>query len=144
MKIEDIFDLWSEDSNIDSTDISRASLDIPKLHFKYYKIYSEERLLLRKYIEEKKQLVLLKSEYYKGELPQDELQENGWEPFMKRLLKTDIPQYIDADSDIIKLNLKIAMQQEKVDILESIIKTISNRTFQIKNFIDYERFKVGG
>jgi len=144
MKIEEIFDLWSNDSVIDITNISQASTDVPKLHFKYYKIFSEERLLLRKYIEEKKQLILLKSEYYKGELSHEELQDNGWEPFLKRLLKSDVPQYIDADSDIIKLNLKIALQQEKVDLLESILKTVANRTFQVKNYIDHERFKVGG
>lgn len=144
MKIEEIFDLWSEDSIIDPLNVSQSSIEIPKLHFKYYKIFSEERLLLKKYLEEKKQLILTKVEYYKGELSQEELIENKWEPFMKRLLKTDIPQYIDADSDIIKLNLKIALQQEKVDLLESILKIIANRTFQIKNYIEYERFKVGG
>lgn len=144
MKIEEIFDLWSEDSIIDPLNVSQSSIEIPKLHFKYYKIFSEERLLLKKYFEEKKQLIITKVEYYKGELSQEELIENKWEPFMKRLLKTDIPQYIDADSDIIKLNLKIALQQEKVDLLESILKTIANRTFQIKNYIEYERFKVGG
>jgi len=144
MKIEEIFDLWSNDSVIDITNISQASTDVPKLHFKYYKIFSEERLLLRKYIEEKKQLILLKSEYYKGELSHEELQDNGWEPFLKRLLKSDVPQYIDADSDIIKLNLKIALQQEKVDLLESILKTVANRTFQVKNYIDHERFRTGG
>jgi hypothetical protein len=39
--------------------------------------------------------------------------------------------------------LKIAVQQEKVDVLESIIKSIKDRGFQIKNAIEWERFKVG-
>ena len=35
------------------------------------------------------------------------------------------------------------MQGEKVDTLESIIKSISNRGYLIKSAIDYEKFKVG-
>jgi len=52
--------------------------------------------------------------------------------------------YLDADQDIIKINLKISVQQEKVDTLEAIIKSISNRGYLIKSAIDFERFKVGG
>lgn len=144
MKIEDIFELWSEDSVINPIDVSQSSIEVAKLHFKYYKIYSEERMLLRKYQEDKKILTVLKIEYYRGELSEEELKENNWEPYRKRLVKSEVSQYIDADSDMIKLNLKIALQQEKVDLLDSILKTVANRTFQIKNYIDHERFKVGG
>jgi hypothetical protein len=51
--------------------------------------------------------------------------------------------YIEADQDIIKLNLRIAMQQEKVDALESIIRSINNRGFLIKNAIEFAKFQVG-
>jgi len=39
--------------------------------------------------------------------------------------------------------LKIGMQEEKVNYLENIIKMISNRGFQIKSIIDWERFRTG-
>jgi hypothetical protein len=60
------------------------------------------------------------------------------------ILKADIPMYMEADKDIIDLSLKIGMQQEKVDFLESIIKSFQTRGYTIKNAIDFMRFSMGG
>ena len=144
MKLEEILELWAEDCSVDRTELGEESLKLPKLHSKYLRIYTEERLLLRRLEGEKKEILLLKHDYYRGVMPEEDLKANGWEPFRLSVLKSDIPMYIDADQDIIKLNLRIAMQQEKVDSLESIIRSINNRGFLIKNAIEFERFKVGG
>jgi hypothetical protein len=143
MRIDDIHEMWSEDCNVDRTELGEESLKIPKLHSKYLRVFSEERLLLRKLEEERKELVKLKHDYYRGVLPEEDLAANGWEPFRLSVLKSDIPMHIDADQDIIKFNLKIAMQQEKVDTLEAIVRSISNRGYLLKNAIEYEKFKVG-
>jgi hypothetical protein len=143
MKLDEILELWAEDCSVDRTELGEESLKLPKLHSKYLRIYTEERLLLRRLEGEKKELLLLKHDYYRGVMPEEDLKINGWEPFRLSVLKSDIPMYIDADQDIIKLNLRIAMQQEKVDSLESIIRSINNRGFLIKNAIEYEKFKVG-
>ena len=100
-------------------------------------------MLLKRLEEERKQLVRVKHDYYRGILPEEDLAANGWEPFQINVLKSDLPMHLDADQDIIKLNLKIAMQQEKVDSLESIIRAINTRGYLIKNAIEYEKFKVG-
>lgn len=144
MKLDDILNLWSEDCIVDKTELSDEALKIPKLHSKYLRIYTEERLALRKLEEDKRELIKTKHDYYRGTLPEEDLRANGWEPFQYNVLKSDIPMHIDADQDVIKTNLRIAMQQEKVDTLESIIKSISNRGFLIKSAIDFEKFKVGG
>ena len=47
MKIEDIISMWQEDVKIDETELSRESLNIPLLHGKYLKHFSDERLQLR-------------------------------------------------------------------------------------------------
>ena len=52
--------------------------------------------------------------------------------------------HMDADKDIINMNLKIAVQQEKVDVLDQIIRHINNRGYLIKSSLDWEKFKVGG
>lgn len=143
MKLDEIFDVWKDDSQFDRTELGEESLKTPQLHHKYYKMFSHERLALRKLESEYKTLYRDKYEYYQGILDQDSLQEYGWEPFQMKLLRTDIPQYIDADRDVINLNLRIAMQKEKIDVLESIIKTIQTRGFAIKNALDWERFKTG-
>lgn len=143
MKLDEILDMWSVDCNVDRTELGDEALKIPKLHSKYLRHYSEERLLLRRLEEEKRELIKLKHDYYRGVLSEDELKSNGWEPFRLSVLKSDIPMHIDADYDIVRMNLKIAMQNEKVDTLESIIKSISNRGYLIKSAIDFEKFKVG-
>jgi hypothetical protein len=51
---------------------------------------------------------------------------------------------MDGDKDIIELSLKIGMQQEKVDFLADIIKTLHSRGYAIKNAIDFYRFQQGG
>lgn len=143
MKLDDIHTMWADDCNIDRTELGEESLRIPKLHSKYLRIYSEERMLLRKLEEERKEFVKLKHDYYRGILPEEDLKANGWSPFQLSVLKSDVPLYLDADQDVIKLNLKISVQQEKVDTLESIVRSISNRGYLLKNAIEYEKFKVG-
>lgn len=144
MKLDDILDSWSADSNVDRTELAEESMKIPQLHSKYLKMFSNERMRLKQLDFQYKQLVKLKTEFYLGTIAEEDLKENNWEPNPLRILKADIPMYIDADPDIIELLQKKALQQEKVDTLDSIIRSINNRGFQIKNAIDWIRFTNGG
>lgn len=143
MKLETIYEMWSKDCEIDMINISNESANIPKLHNKYFKMYMEEGLKLKKMKTDYKQLKLLKEQYYKGELDIEELKEHGWEPQPLKILRQDIPNYVDADDDIINQTLKIGLQESIVDYLESIIKQITNRGFQLKTIVDWERFRTG-
>lgn len=143
MKIEDIFSEWAKDSEITEPMISNYSLAVAKLHHKYLLIYTREKLTLEKLKAEYNQLFKLKFQYYNGTLEEEVLIEKNWDPQPLRILKTDIPMYINADQDIIDINLKQAIQKEKVDALSSIIKMIMNMGFQIKNSIEYLKFTNG-
>jgi len=59
-------------------------------------------------------------------------------------LKNEVQLYIESDDMFIDITLELAMQQEKVDYLESIIKSLNNRGFQIKSAIDWNKFVTGG
>ena len=144
MRIDEIQALWEADANIDRMELGNEAIKIPKLHSKYYKIYIDERLALRKAQADYKVLLKDKQVYYMGGMDKAELDERGWEQNPIRVLKADLPTYIDADPDIIKQALKIGYQQEKVDFLESIIKTLRERGFNIKSAIEWARFQVGG
>ena len=86
--------------------------------------------------------MLFRSFYTQG--PSEETNKKGWElPAKGMILKSDIPMYLDGDPDIINLSLKISYQQEKIECLESIIKSIMNRGFLIKNAIDWQKFTMG-
>ena len=143
MKLDEIHQLWADDCDVNRMELGEESLKLPKLHSKYLNIMTTERMILKRLEEDRKELVKLKHDYYRGILPEEDLRENGWTPFQLSVLKSDLPLYMDADQDIIKLNLKIAAQQEKVDVLESIIRSITNRGYLIKNAIEWEKFKVG-
>jgi len=143
MNIDEITELWKEDSFIDKTELGDESIKIPSLHQKYYKIYINEKLILRKQETALKQLKLEKYEFF-SQGPNEETKARGWKlPAKGLILKTDIPMYIEADQDIINMSLKIGYQQEKIDYLESIIKSLNNRGYNIKSAIDWIKFTSG-
>lgn len=143
MKLEDIQSLWDQDSKINPVDLATESLKIPELHNKYYKIYTQERLLLNKWELESKALYKEKYEYYMGIMDQGALKANGWEPFALKVLKADLPIYMDSDQDILNAAKKLFLQKEKINFLESVIKNLNNRGFLIKNAIDWNKFTNG-
>ena len=143
MTLEEIYEEWAKDGEIDVLNVSRESSSIPKLHNKYFRLYMTEGLKLKKLRAEYKQLYKLKGEYYRGELDVEELKQYGWQPFGLRVLKSDVNSYVDADTDIINKTLKIGLQESIVEYLESIIKQINNRGFQLKTIVDWERFRTG-
>ena len=50
---------------------------------------------------------------------------------------------MDADEKLIKVDLKIKYYDSTLKFLEEIIRTISNRTYQIKNAIEWHKFQAG-
>jgi hypothetical protein len=143
MKLEAIFELWNEDSKINRNELGEEALKISSLHQKYYKIFVHERLVQKKLETDLKRLKLEKHEFY-TQGPTPEQSEKGWKlPSIGRIIKSDVSTYLDADEDIINLTLKIAAQSEKVDLLESIIRTLRDRNFNIRAAIDWSRFQVG-
>lgn len=143
MKLEEIQEFWNADREIDITELANESVRIPQIHDKYLKIYIDERIRLKGLQFELTKLVRLKTDYYAGKLTQEELEKLGWEQFLHRLLKNEISTYIEADNDIIKLKKNIVLLEEKIHYLDSIIKMISNRGFQIKSAIDWIKYKNG-
>lgn len=143
MNIEKILEEWQVDSKMDRTRLDVEAVNIPQFHHKYFKLLISERLLMRKLEADLKQLKLEKHEFYtQGHTK--ETQDKGWKlPPKGLILKADLPMYMDADPDIVALNLKIGYQLEKIDLLESIIKMVMNRNFQIKSAIDWIKFEQG-
>ena len=144
VKIEEIISMWQGDGKIDETELSRESLNIPILHGKYLKHFSDERLKLRALKMKHKILQQRLMDYYRGDLnnPED-LAELGREPYPFKRLKQEVSYYVDTDKEMVQLNTKIAYQQEVVDVLEEILKSVNTRNFLIKNSIDFLKFTGG-
>jgi len=143
MKIDDIYDLWREDSYFERDELTEETLKIPQLHSKYLRILSGERIRLKMLESESKKLYKNKHEYYRGDIDEDTLKEKGWEQNPLKILRQDLDMYIQQDQDMSEISSKIEMQKEKVSILESILQQINNRGYQIKSIIDWEKFKAG-
>ena len=50
---------------------------------------------------------------------------------------------MDADEKLNTINMKIKYYDTTLKYLEEIIRIISNRTYQIKNAIEFMRFNAG-
>lgn len=143
MKLADIFDLWEVDSQVDRRVIDDEALKISSLHKKYHEIFTNERLMLRKYEMELKVLKLEKFEFL-TDGPTKETQEKGWKlPPKGKIIRSDAQQYVDADKEVINLTLKIGLQHEKITLLESILKTIHQRSFNLRAAIDFIKWTNG-
>ena len=146
MKLSEIQTLWQKDCYIDDTKLDVELLKIPNLHSKYLELYNDECLQQRKYFYEKKKLLKLNTIYYAGKMSQDELEELGWEPFMYKIIKGYEPKietYLAGDNDLIKADEKLDYIKQKVDFLESIIKSLNTRGYNIRSAIDFLRFTMG-
>lgn len=144
MDIEEIEKMWAADSKIDETNIGGESIKIPQLHSKYYKLYYRAVMKMNKLKANLKELERDKTEYYNGTMAQEDLKERGWKPNPLKILRSDIDKYIQSDKDIINLCLKIDYYNGMAKFLEDVIKQINNRSFMIKNYVEFMKFQHGG
>jgi len=140
--LEQILKYWEKDAVIDQTEPSKELIRIPILHSKYLQILTKHKIASKKAFFDFQRMKKVKWEYYTGKLSQEQLEEFGWEPF-QFTLKSDVSTYLDADGDLIKLQEKKVYHEEVVTALESIMNELKQRTWQIRDFIQWERF-VGG
>jgi hypothetical protein len=139
--LEKIQEMWERDSIIDPDNLHTESLNIPTLHAKYYDIYNNIILLKKKAEQQKRNIRHQKYEYYTGKADQDVYIEN---PFPKKIRDKDtLQKYMDADESLSKASLKVEYYDVMLSYLQDILKMIHNRTYQIKNSIEFQRFASG-
>ena len=142
--LDQILKQWDLDSVIDSTEPGKELLKIPKLHNNYLKILVKHRLAIKRVNFEYARLRRVKEEYYSGTISEEELTENGWEPFLLNVkTKQGIDKYLESDEQLIKLLEKKIYHDEAISVCESILQEVKNRTWEIRSYIDWERF-IGG
>lgn len=140
--LEQILKYWEKDANIDQTEPGKALLDIPKLHSKYLAILIKHKIASKKAHFDYLRMRKTKIEYYSGRMDQEELDARGWQPF-QFVLKSDVNAYLEGDDDLIKLLEKKVYHEESVSVLESIMNELKQRTWQLRDYISWEKF-IGG
>jgi hypothetical protein len=139
--LDTIQNMWETDSKIDSDNLHTESLNIPVLHAKYFELYNTIFLLRKRAEQQKRNIRHDRYEYYSGKADPEVYIEN---PFPKKIRDKDTMQkYLDADEKLSTVCLKIDYYDTMLVYLESILKVIQNRTYQIKNAIEFMRFNSG-
>ena len=139
--LDTIQEMWEKDAKIDRDNLHDESLNIPSLHAKYFQIYNTIFLLRKKAEQQRKNIRHERYEYFSGKADPDVYVQN---PFPKRIRDKDtMTKYLDADEKLSNASLKIEYYDTMLTYLESILKVIQNRTYQIKNAIEFMRFNAG-
>lgn len=140
--IDEIIKEWQKDSVVDITDPSKEIIRIPTLHSKYLGFSHKHRLVAKKTATDIAKMKKKKWEYYTGKMSREQLEIEGWEPF-QFTLKSDVSIYLDADDDLITLTNKKSYHEEATLVCESILKELNQRTWQLREHMQHERFING-
>ena len=140
--LEQILKYWETDSNMDQTEPSKELLKIPVLHSKYLNILTKHKIASKKAHFDYLRMRKIKWEYFTGKMSKEELDDYGWEPF-QFALKSDVNTYLEADGDLIKLLEKKVYHEEAISVIESIMSELKQRTWQLRDFISWEKFVNG-
>ena len=141
MDLEKIQAMWEKDSHIDPDNLHDESLKIPQLHSKYYTLYNTITLLREKAREQYSKVRLERHNYYTGKATAEVYAE---EPFPYKVREKDaIQRHLEADDKMNKIDMKIKYYDVMLKFLEEIIRAVSNRTYQIKNAIEWNKFQAG-
>ena len=141
MNLETIQSMWEKDSQIDKDNLHDESLKIPALHAKYHEMFNTILLLRKRAEQQRKNIRHARYEYYSGKADPEVYIEN---PFPKKIRDKDtMTKYMDADEKLSESSLKIDYYDTMLSYIESILKQLSNRTYQIKNAIEWQKFIAG-
>ena len=141
MNLETLQDMWKSDSKLDEDLHDNDSLAIPQLHMKYMEFYNQYSLMKKERDIEMKRLIKEKWLYYKGKAPSSVYKEMPFD--LKLTTKEEISMFIEADEDIGKLKYKIEYIDQVIFFLDGVLRMINNRTYHIKNAIEWKKFQSG-
>tara|TARA_B100001029_G_scaffold51788_1_gene41452 strand:+ start:998 stop:1426 length:429 start_codon:yes stop_codon:yes gene_type:complete len=141
MNLETLQDMWRSDSKLDEDLHDNDSLAIPQLHMKYMEFHNKYSLMKKERDIEMKRLIKEKWLYYKGKAPSSVYKEIPFD--LKLTTKEEISMFIEADEDIAKLKYKIEYIDQVLFFLDSVLRMINNRTYHIKNAIEWKKFQSG-
>lgn len=133
--------MWKRDSVIDTDLYCEESTKVPQLHMKYMEFFSMFSLMKKEKEILLKQMIKEKWLYYKGKAPSSVYKEMPFD--LKLTSKDEIEMFIDADEEIGKMQYKLEYINQTLNFLEGVLRQLNNRTFQIKNAIEWEKFKNG-
>jgi hypothetical protein len=144
MNLEQLQESWDTDCQIDDNFLGENSTTTPKLHAKYIKILVGVKLKHTKLQSDYLLLRKNKFRYYRGELSRDELTTLGWNQWQGvKPLKNEMDEFLQGDSELVTMKVKIDYLETMIYFLESIMGQIKARDWQIKTAVEWKKFLAG-
>jgi hypothetical protein len=140
----EILDEWDKDSSINEAELGHEATRNPMIHAKYVRMISQTKLSLRKAESDYLTVRKTKWRYYRGEMGKAELDELGWNQYQGRIpTKSDMDEFLNCDPDLIRYTDKIQYFTVVKETLDSILKELNSRTWNIKTAVDYAKMMNG-
>lgn len=144
LTFKDLKSSWKIDSIIDDLNIQQAVFDTPRLHSRYLGYLIDAKRELK---QASNDCVTLRRElikYYNGQMEKAELEERKWNQYQgKKPLKGELETLIQGHPDYISLEDRLSELEIVIESLESIMKMIYQRSYDIKNIIQARIFESG-
>lgn len=137
--IKDIKEKIAEDSKL-SNNLDSESLKITKLQSKWIGMHADYILMLNKANRKLAQIERDKTLYYMGKQPDEVYKEK---PLNIKVLKQDLPMFLESDEDYASVKEIVDEITIVCNMIELFLKELSQRSFNIKNAIEYQKFKAG-
>mgnify|MGYP001177408871 FL=1 len=141
MNLEELQKMWEKDSQIDTDLYCEESVKTANLHAKYHSMLNTFAMLKVERETELNTLMRDKWIYYKGKAPSKVYAEMPFD--LKLTTRDEIETFVNADKDVQKCRSRLAYIEVCLNYLDSVIRMINGRGYQIKNAIEWEKFKAG-
>jgi len=135
IKLSDIIMDWEEDCVFDPTNVLNEIQRASKLHQKYLKKYLYFKTLAKKLEHDLSTQRREKVEYYRG---------RSEKPFPVKIAVSETETYIESDSDYQSVDKALSEAHNAVFYTEKIIKQLEQRSWDLKNAMEFQKFISGG
>lgn len=143
--LEQLKEAWKVDVKISELDLSRESLKVPSLHSKYLDLLVDAKRKLSRKRHDLARMHQFKQKYWAGLLTKEELKEYDLPQYQySKPLKGEVDAKLAGDDDCIAIQEEIEEIELQVFFLESVMKSVHSRSFDIKNSIEFSKFQAGG
>tara|TARA_R100000152_G_C6764277_1_gene188831 strand:+ start:590 stop:991 length:402 start_codon:yes stop_codon:yes gene_type:complete len=129
----EFLDEWREDA-VMLEDLNEESRRIPSLHAKWLEKFHRYKLLKNRAQYTFQKLYKEKYHYLMG---RDE------ECPDIKIMKNEVPIYLNADEELTEAQARLDLFDTYEKCLEKILNMINNRSFQVKNAIEWKKFESG-
>ena len=120
--------------------LGSETLKNQKIKIKYLDQRSRFQLLLQKANGDYQRMYRQKWEYYGGK---SDAKVYVAKPFDLKVLKSDLSMYITSDEEVIAMADKIGYLEAVIKFIDGVIKSIDNRSWDIKHAQDWKKFEAG-